>query len=189
MSPDAEYREPHQWRLRFEHDASRSCPIPTPKVCPSSITGVLRRATGVPVVLLSSITDSSPAEFQVIPGWGCESPPDTWCAGAYSARPAPSSSRIASSILETRLFGSLRSPNMMALDGQAAGTRSRFRRRAPCGLAFPPDDLCVIDALHAVRALLHDAAAAHRHIGIALQLDDFGVSQSWNSRKLNRRTL
>src|SRR6185437_13260032 len=35
-------------------------------------------------------------------------------------------------------------------------------------------DLCVVDALHAVRALFHDAAAANRDIGIALQLDAFG---------------
>ena len=45
-----------------------------------------------------------------------------------------------------------------------------------------------VDALDAVGAFLHHAAAAHLTSGLRIILY-CGVSQSWNSRKLKRRTL
>ena len=46
-----------------------------------------------------------------------------------------------------------------------------------------------VDALHAVRALLHHAAAADRDVGIAQQLQRLGVSKSAYWKKLKWRTL
>jgi hypothetical protein len=57
--------------------------------------------------------------------------------------------------------------------GRPAGRRSRPRRRGSAVLVWRPR--CAPgDALHAVGALLHDAAAAHRHVGVAHQLQALG---------------
>ena len=78
---------------------------------------------------------SFPSPTSALPDWGCESPPDTWCAGACSARPAANNSGCSRFHCETRLFGSFRSPNIMACDGQAAahaGTISPSRTLRSC---------------------------------------------------------
>src|SRR5580700_9190119 len=55
-------------------------------------------------------------------------------------------------------------------DGRARGNDLAI---AHLTVVFLRRDFRVIDALHAVGALLHDSAAAHRHVGIALQLEAF----------------
>ena len=104
--------------------------------------------------------------------------PGRWCAAGCSARPAARSCAGSPCSLATRLFGSLRLPKVIACVGQAgwqAVTISPSRIARSSRLAC---DARRVDALHAVGALLHHAAAAHRDVRVALQLQRLGVSQS-----------
>ena len=79
---------------------------------------------------------------------------------------------------ETRLFGSLMLPKTMESVGHdrlAGGQNLAVADLAIFALGLDAGD---VDALHAVGALLHDAAAAHRDVGVALQLEASAVFQS-----------
>ena len=62
-------------------------------------------------------------------------------------------------------------PKMIASDGQAAAHAVTISPSAIGRFLFLRLDARVVDALHAVGALFHDAAAAHRDFRIALQLE------------------
>ena len=79
--------------------------------------------------------------------------------------------RLASSAAVTAASGSLMLPKMSASAGQACWqavtiSPSRIGRSSRFGA-----DARVVDALHAVRALLHDAAAAHGDVGVEHHLE------------------
>ena len=96
------------------------------------------------------------------------------CAAACSARRAARSCAGRLLRRSPRLPGSRMSPNSMACAGQAcwqAVCTSPSTSSRAGELRVDPGP---IDALHAVRALLHDAARAHRDVGILRQLEDVG---------------
>ena len=86
--------------------------------------------------------------------------------------------RLSSFSFATLLFLSLKLPKMIARPGRPAGRRSAT---SPSRMSLPSRTVgsryhaALVDALHAVAALLHDAAGAHADVGIAHQLDCSGL--------------
>ena len=98
--------------------------------------------------------------------------------------------RLVLALARPRLFGSLRSPKTIACVGQAAWqavttSPSRIARSSRLGV----DLARRVDALHAVGALLHHAAAADRDVGIVQQLQRSACRSRRTGKKLKRRTL
>ena len=152
--------------------------------CPGESTGVSGRVTrGCECVSMyrtvSWRSSGAWAPRQRAPGQlqtsgrdaGCAPPPGTSSADACSDPRAGRTLRGSCFSLVTRLFGSFMSPNTMACVGHAAWhavtiSPSRDRRGPRASAAMR----ACVDALHAVGALLHHAAAAHRDVGIARHL-------------------
>ena len=97
-----------------------------------------------------------------------DAPPGRSCAAACSSS--------ASSAVVARLGLQLRDAAVRVVEvaeddrlasGRPPGRRSRSRRRGSAGPRFSASIFAPVDALHAVGALLHHAAAAHRHVGVA----------------------
>ena len=93
-----------------------------------------------------------------------------------AARPGSSGSLMSPKTIASRGTGLLAGGHDLAVADRAVlALRASISRR--------------VDALHAVGALLHHAAAADRHVGVAPELERSASSSPAYRKKLNRRTL
>ena len=113
---------------------------------------------------------SSPA-----PGSGCSSWPGRRCAAGCSARASSAKLRGRRAACATSVFGSLRSPKTMAWVGQACWQAVLTSPSRDRPVLDPAVDRASLDALHAVGALLHHAARAHRDVRVHLTSSAPGV--------------